>query len=107
MVGSTISNRQTGRRNNNFNIFKSIFFEQIYFCDNSEGSYNFIGNVLKEFLCVFYSDNVFRIINTYIEFAALRIGKAADPLEIIIAPSFLELYILALFHNTPSTRYNL
>ena len=64
-------------------------------------------HILKELSGIFYADNVFRIINTYIEFAALRVGNAADPLDIIIAPSFLELYLLALFHNTPTTRYNL
>ena len=39
------------------------------------------------------------IVNSNVEFAALRIGKAAYPLEVFVAPSFLPFDILTFLHG--------
>ena len=67
------------------NIFVIMRFN-IQINHNAEDIPNFIGNIFQEFLCVLYSADGTIVLNAKINFAALRIGKAANPLEIFRTP---------------------
>ena len=51
-------------------------------------------------MCVIYSTHFTFVVDTDIEFTALRIGKAAQPLDIFITPRFFVLNILILVIHT-------
>ncbi|MDA3957563.1 hypothetical protein [Oceanispirochaeta sp.] len=59
---------------------------------------NLIGNFFKKFIRRRQSDDFPRIINTYKKFAALGIGKTADPLQVFIPSGLFEFYILGFLH---------
>jgi len=67
---------------------------------------NLIRYILQLLMKVIYADNRQIIINSNIYLAAMGIGKARHPFQILILPNALMLYILILLIHIAKLRQN-
>ena len=72
----------------NLNIFQSIFGEKVYIRNDAQLVLDFIWNILHQLLCIADSNDSAIILLADINLTALRIGKAAYPFQIFVAPGF-------------------
>lgn len=104
VIDAVICNRQRRRRHHDLKIIPSILGPQIHFGNNAECGNDLVRDVFEEFFRIGNADNFFGVIDADIEFAALRVGETAYPLEIFVAPTFFPFDVLAFFHNnTPAS----
>ena len=94
MVNPMIGDRDATWRNVNFYRIMSIAYHKIAVRHYFKERNNLVGDVFHQLLGVCHANGLTGIIHADDEFAALRIGKAANPLQVLVVPRLLELYRL-------------
>ena len=72
----------------------SVTPHEIDIRDDAKKRHDLVWNVLQKFLGICDADGFAGIIHADDQLTALRIGKAANPLQILVVPRLLELDIL-------------
>ena len=96
VIDSTIGYRHHRRFNDNLNHILAINGEMISFREYTGIVDNLVGQILHLLMKVVNTDNCQIVIDANINLAAMGIGKARYPLQILILPDSLVLYVLIL-----------
>ena len=94
MVNAFKRDRYIAWRNIYLDVFFAVLGKYVDICHNSQKCDNLVWYIFRKAVSVFYAADVALVVDADVEFAALRIRKATNPLQIIVAPSFLVFDVL-------------
>ena len=100
MVNPMIGDRDATWRNVNLYCIASIAYHKIDIRHYAKKRNNLVWNILHQFLGICDADGSAGIIHANDQLAALRIGKAANPLQVLVVPRLLEFYCLCFAFHT-------
>ena len=97
MILTLIVYRNRIRFSDNFKIGFTIPSLQIYINNYAQNILHFVWNIFQQTFCIIHTNHVTFVIQTYVKYTSLRIGKTKNPFQILITPRFLIFNILC-FH---------
>ena len=76
--------------------FLAVLFKQIHIHQNSQDVAHFVGDIYEKPDCIVDSNNPSSVIAANLQYAAVRVRKAADPLLVLVPPGFFPFDMLIL-----------
>ena len=98
VVDAPAGNADWVGRDIDLDVFPAVFFQKVDRDNNAHGLANLVGDILKQLAGIGKACDVTLIVTADTELAALRVGVAADPFQILVLPLAFPLYVLAFGH---------